>query len=141
MERDRTFSGTRRYAGFLGLIGASILIVGIVVRSLGADSVATSANTRVFVDVETGQHFSHTLKPGDIEPLESPFSKRCTAYAAEPCYWQKGPGGVWKAKKQPTWVVLKEKLGLSGDTYCPDCGREVVGHNPPPPRDLVAEAQ
>ncbi|HVP10439.1 MAG TPA: hypothetical protein VMV94_04530 [Phycisphaerae bacterium] len=141
MDKDRTFSRAKRYATLLGAMCSTALMIGIAVRSLGADSsVAAKANTRVFVDVETGRQFSHTLQPGDKEPIESPFTGKRTAYAAEACYWKKCPDGVWKAKKQPTWVVLKEKLGLHEETHCPDCGREVVGHNPLPPPNLMAEA-
>jgi len=86
----------------LGIVGASVVIVGVSPKSLSADSAATMANTRVYIDGETGRNFSHTIELGETEPIESPFSGLRTAYAAEACYWKKCPDGVWKAKKQPT---------------------------------------
>ena len=37
-----------------------------------------------------------------------------------------------KPKQDPTPVLLNSWIGKSGPTFCPDCGRLVVGHNPIP---------
>ena len=37
-----------------------------------------------------------------------------------------------KIKQDPTPVLLNEYAGKPGPTFCPDCGRRVVAHNPPP---------
>ena len=35
-------------------------------------------------------------------------------------------------KKEPTPVFVKSRAGEPGPTFCPDCGRLVVVHNPKP---------
>jgi hypothetical protein len=78
---------------------------------------------------ETGMTFEYTVHEGDQWPVLSPFSKKKTGYPAECCYWTKDG----KRKATPTYVILNEDIGKPGDTFCPDCGRLVIGHNPPPP--------
>jgi hypothetical protein len=82
----------------------------------------------VYVDSETGQWFKHEKKIGDVPPIYSPFSKKNDAYAAEACYWTPDGG----TKKDPDWVPLNETIQKPGPTFCPVCGRLVVGHNPEP---------
>ena len=48
---------------------------------------------------------------------------------------------TWKAKLEPTYVLLNKYIGKPGPTICPDCGREVKGHNPLPPPELMEEAR
>ena len=55
-------------------------------------------------------------------------SGKKTGVPAEACYWT-ADGGT---KKNPTWVLLNELAGKPGPTFCPDCNRLVVGHNPAP---------
>jgi hypothetical protein len=91
------------------------------------DAVAASRD-RLFICAKTGKTFEHQLRPGDRVPVESPHSGERTGYQAELCYWTAaGP-----AKDEPTPVLLNEFAGRSGATFCPDCNRLVVGHNPRP---------
>jgi hypothetical protein len=75
---------------------------------------------------ETGKTFKHVNKVGEMGPVLSPNTGK-EAFPAEACYWTRD-GGV---KKDPTWVLLNSYLGNDAPTFCPDCGRLVVGHNPP----------
>jgi len=59
-------------------------------------------------------------------PVLAPSGKN-TGYEAELCYWTKDG----KPKETPTPVLLNIYKGIKGPTFCPDCGRLVVGHNPP----------
>lgn len=110
---------------------------------LGGASAERVSAQRAFVDIETNKPFEHQISMGEIEPIESPFTKRLTGYRAEACYWTKDPNGEWKAKLEPTFVVLKTKIDPSSEeeTFCPDCGHKVVGHNPMPPDELMQAAQ
>ena len=88
----------------------------------------SSALSSMCIDSENGKTFPHVNKAGDTFPLLSPYSGKNTGYIAEPCYWTASGG----TKTQPTWVLLNQAIGKPGPTFCPDCGRLVVGHNPPP---------
>jgi len=88
--------------------------------------VANSRN-RIFVDSATGTPFRHVIQIDDSIPITAPSGGK-TGYPAELCYWTK-EGNV---KSDPTPVLLNMWLGKSGPTFCPDCGRLVVGHNPYP---------
>lgn len=120
-----------------------IVAIGGVVflwRQLFPYELSATANQRTFVCAETGKSFQHDLTNGEAEPILSPFTSRNTAWEGEPCYWTKDGN----AKKSPTWVVLKKRMGLEEATYCPDCGREVVGHNAEvnmPPQELMDKAE
>lgn len=108
-------------------------------RNFSAPTAVTSANSRMFVCSETGKSFPYELQIGEMEPIKSPFSGKNTAYEAEKCYWKKDGSG-FKAKKKPTYVLLNRRMGKEEKTYCPDCGKEVVGHNPRPPKELMESA-
>jgi hypothetical protein len=84
------------------------------------------ANTRWFVDSTTLQPFRHELKAGEMIPVQAPSGGK-TGYLAELCYWT----ADGKVKEEPTPVLLNSSLGKSEPTFCPDCGRLVVGRNPP----------
>jgi hypothetical protein len=84
--------------------------------------------TRWFVDAETKQPFRQKLEMGMQVPVKSPFTKKAVGYPAELCYWTKDG----KPRKDPTPVLLNADIGVDGPTFCPDCGRLVVGHNPAP---------
>ena len=92
-------------------------------------------NSRVYICSATLKTFEHQLQPGEVEPIISPYTGKNTGYLAEMCYWTKNG----KRKKTPTYVLLNEHLGRKEKTYCPECGREVVGHNPPPPENTPLE--
>ncbi|MFT3784771.1 MAG: hypothetical protein QM770_01215 [Tepidisphaeraceae bacterium] len=93
-----------------------------------SSDVPDTAYHTMFICSETGKTFDHVNALGDELPLTSPYTGRRTAFPAEPCYWTKEGG----TKKTPTWVLLNELAGKSGPTFCPDCDRLVVGHNPEP---------
>jgi hypothetical protein len=129
---------------------------GVAWFMLGGDSVADTAARRIFICAETNQSFDHTVAAGEEEPIYSPFTKKKTAFEAEACYWVKpdNENGDWtKAKTKPTYVLWKKrgpyvvwKYGPDAEppdesTICPDCGHEVVGHNPKPPPELMEAAK
>lgn len=140
-SNDHSSSAKQKYFKLVAPVVLIGVIVVVVWSQFRDDPITRNANSRVFVCVETGKHFSHDLEPGELEPIESPFTGRRTAWMAEACYWSKGENGEWKAKKEPTYVVLKKRMGIDEKTYCPDCGREVVGHNPLPPKELMDAAE
>ena len=82
----------------------------------------------LFVDSETGKTFTLELKRGMTFPVISPYTGRATGYQPEACFWN----ADGTTKSTPTYVILNSDLGKSGPTFCPDCGRLVVPHNPPP---------
>ncbi len=123
------------------LAAALVVLIGAILwgwrvwSSAGPDT--RIASDRVFVCVDCGRVFWHTLTLGEAEPLTCRGCGKKTAWMAEACYWTKDG----KAKLEPTYVILKQRMGIDEKTYCPDCGREVVGHNPRPPKELMDEAQ
>lgn len=96
---------------------------------------------RVFVCAKTGKPYNYEIKAGDKQPYFSPFSDGYTGYIAEVCYWMKDANGEYVAKTKPTVVLLRKHFEPGADTFCPDCGKEVVGHNPMPPDDLMQAAK
>jgi hypothetical protein len=111
--------------------------------SVAPSDAAAAANDPWFVDAETGKAFHMQLKVGMSIPVKSPFMGHMTGYPAELCYWTKD-GHV---KKDPTPVLLNSEIDKPGPTFCPDCGRLVVRHNPipmpgkaPPPTQAEWEA-
>src|SRR5262249_14355936 len=113
----------------------------IVAITIGAASAAGSAyylwsssrftsiaNDRVYICSETGKSFHVDLASlhGQVIPIYSPYSHKNTGFPAELCYWT----ADGKPKSDPTPVLLKELIGAPGPTFCPDCGRLVVPHNP-----------
>ena len=120
------------------IIGAAIGIAAlmasgwIMYRYLGPTDAERASRDRVYIDSETGKTFTHSLQIGDTIPLVSPSTGRPTGYPAEMCYWT--PDG--HLKDDPTPVLLNQYVGKKGPTFCPDCGRLVVPHNPKPnPQD------
>jgi hypothetical protein len=131
MRRLREFFNTTA-----GKIVATVLVLaGIVVlihsakSSLGNGDAIALSRDRVYIDATTGKPFNFELKIGDsgIIPVQAPSGGR-TGYPAEQCYWT-ADGQI---KSEPTYVLLSKFAGRSGPTFCPDCGRLVVEHNPPP---------
>ena len=92
----------------------------------GLDSATKEANTPLFIDAENGKTFHMELKVGMGIPVKSPFTGHMTGYRPELCYWTKD-GHV---KNDPTPVLMNQDIGKPGPTFCPDCGRLVVHHNP-----------
>ncbi len=136
--------GGSRQKIMLGAAVVLLIVAGIfVLRSLGPDRGVASSETRDFMCAECGKPFAYTLKIGDMEPFKCPSCGAMAGYRAEKCYWTQGEDGEWKAKLEPTYVILKKRMDrtCTEKTYCPDCGREVIGHNPPPPQELMDQAK
>jgi len=119
----------------LCLAGAGYMVYG----AIRGNPVVAEANDRIYIDSETGQSFHVKLDAlvGQSIPIKSP-SGHNSGYPAELCYWTKDG----KPKPDPTPVLLNILIGKSGPTFCPDCGRLVVPHNPgampgmtPPPTE------
>ena len=89
----------------------------------------------VFMCVETNKTFLYGMREGEQWPVVSPYTQKKTGYPTEQCYWTRDG----KRKRDPTYVVLNEKLGKPGDTICPDCGHIVTGHNKLPPPEVKME--
>ena len=96
-------------------------------NSFGTPSEVRDANTRVFVDATTGKPFDVEMKPGMQIPAKAPSGQN-TGYPAELCWWTKDG----KVRRDPYAVLLNSSVGKAEPTFCPDCGRLVVGHNPKP---------
>ena len=140
--RSRRRGGAVQTKTILAIVGAvvgvGVLAWAIASSSLFArDPMVDAARLRPAVDVETGQRFPEFRMPNDdAPPWKNPSTGSETVWPAELCYWTRDG----KATLQPTLVVLNEYLGQTGKTICPDCGREVVRHNPLPPMELMIEA-
>ena len=109
----------------------SIALVGIAahgVMGFFRGDTPEAAFSSMYICTETGKPFRHQNKRGEMQPIYSPYSHKDTGVPAEPCYWT-ADGGT---QKEPTWVLLNEAAGKTGPTFCPECGRLVVGHNPRP---------
>lgn len=133
MQLEEPASGRQRYL----IIASAVLFViagGVAWYMLSGASPADVAAVRIYMCLETGKTFEHKIREGEEEPIESPYTKKPTGYIPEACYWTKGQDGNWKAKVTPTYVILETKLhpGSRKRTICPDCGKEVRGHNPVP---------
>jgi hypothetical protein len=118
-----------RTVGVIGACVALLIAAYAVWSALGPSDIQDATNARYFVDISTQppKAFKASLEPGVKIPIKGPSGKE-TAYPAELCYWTK-EGGI---KKDPTYVVTNVMIGKEGPTFCPDCGRLVVAHNPPP---------
>ena len=106
------------------------LVVGFLSlrKNIGRSEAAILSTDRVYIDVENGKVFNHTIQMGETLPVKSPFTGKNTGYEAERCYWTKDG----KTKNDPTYVLLNSrKPGGQEPTFCPDCGRLVVPLNPP----------
>ncbi len=131
------------------MLGAAFAIIAIatvvvVIKRSFVSPEVTAANTRDFVDSATGKAFKSEIQPGEDIPIRAPSGGN-TGYPAELCYWT-ADGHV---KDTPTYVLMNEYAGKPGQpTFCPDCHRLVVGHNPrasanrkPPPTEAEYNAR
>ncbi len=121
-------------AAFAGIgLGA----LGIARWLSGTGNLARDMRERTLIDAETGTVFEHMPVPaGAPLPLEHPETGRTTLYPAERCHWN----ADGTAKLEPTYVLLNSYVGSDEPTACPDCGRDVVAHNPLPPDALMMDA-
>lgn len=130
LQAIRGFLGSKggvAVAVVLALLGAWALWASL--RAFVGDSeAAAAARDRLFICAQTGASFRYKVQHGTSIPVLSPYSKSETGYPAELCYWT-ADGQV---KSEPTPVLLNSYLGKDEPTFCPDCGRLVVGHNPVP---------
>ena len=126
-------SDVRRQRAKLGVAVLLLVAAGVVVwYQVGGESeAATAAHRRVFMCSDCEKTFPHELREGDVEPIECDLCGEQAAYAPEECYWVKGADGSWQGKLEPTYVIMKRRKDptSSEKTYCPDCGKEVFGHN------------
>ena len=126
MALSGTSSGRKNVAVAFAI--AAIVIAAYVVYSSSARGLPSDPNISMYVDSETGKAFPHKNAIGEDLPIYSPVSGKNTGYPGEACYWT--ADGATKTK--PTWVILNDYLDKPGPTFCPDCGRLVVSHNPEP---------
>ncbi|RIK65477.1 MAG: hypothetical protein DCC65_12400 [Planctomycetota bacterium] len=111
---------------FIALFGAAAFLT---YRTLTTAPIPPAEPLKLtFYCVEARKPFDYDIKEGEKWPIVSPYTGKATGYPAEKCYWTKDG----KRTEEPTYVVLNETLGKSGDTICPVCGRLVIGHNPMP---------
>ncbi|HEX2974245.1 MAG TPA: hypothetical protein VHP11_18060 [Tepidisphaeraceae bacterium] len=112
----------------------ALAIVGIggmvwaIQRNFGRTDAAIAAQDRTFICAESGKAFQHRLSLSDSIPIASPYSGKRTGYPAELCYWT----ASGQIQTKPTPVLLNSYRGRAEPTFCPDCGRLVVSHNPAP---------
>jgi hypothetical protein len=107
---------------------AAIAIYFSVRSTFGVSEAGSVSRDRLFICSETGKTFEHKLAEGETIPVHSPYSDKDTGYPAEFCYWT-ADGQI---KDDPTPVLVNAYLGKNEPTFCPDCGRLVVVHNPAP---------
>lgn len=126
-------------------VAAAVFLTAAIIawRNLASESLADMSSIRSNMCNACSATFDYTPKEGDREPVECPKCGQMAGYSAETCYWTKDANGEWIAKLEPTYVILKLRLDPNGGepTFCPDCGKEVVGHNPPPPEELMEAAR
>src|SRR5262252_3895942 len=108
--------------------GLALACAGYSAYSSWGSSPASISAHRVFIDADTNKPFNIELKTGMTVPVASPYSGKNTGFPAEMCYWTKDG----QPKDTPTPVLLNSYKGSHDPTFCPDCGRLVVGHNPHP---------
>ena len=128
MESLRDFfrSGPGRFT-WIGFVFVAALFLAVTVwRNMGSSDAAAASRERLFICAATGKPFTHKLERGQAMPVHSPHSDQDTGFPAELCFWT--PDGI--VKDEPTAVLLNDYAGKSGATFCPDCNRLVVGHNP-----------
>lgn len=128
------------------LLGVAVVIFAAAAvwawRNLSGDTPADIAANRAFYCAETGKFYEYVIQMGDTSPYPSPYSGKKTGYRAEACYWTKDANGRWGRKEKPTLVIVAKEMDETTEekTYCPDCGREVVRHNPMPLDADIARA-
>lgn len=117
-----------KYAAAAGVVLAVAVCVFAVRSFLHSIDPIGDTTQRVFVDIETGETFTHRVERGEMVPVESPYTGRKTGFDPERCYWN--ADGTYK--EEPTFVVLNRYKNIKGPTFCPDCGRLVSELNNPP---------
>jgi hypothetical protein len=112
----------------VSVVGLIVVVAAYVAHDFfGSTSAAKASNARIFMDADTGKPFNHEIVRGESFPIKAPSGNN-SGYPAELCYWTKDG----KISDKPVPVLLKLYLGQPGPTFCPDCGRLVIAHNPMP---------
>ena len=106
---------------------AGVVAAVLAVRNMTSSEATKLSNERTFIDAATGQPFKVSLQPNMAVPVKAPSGQN-TGYEAEECYWTSDG----KIKAEPSYVLLNENVGKKGPTFCPDCKRRVLAHNPVP---------
>lgn len=127
MTEAGSFFETRNGKIVGGVVVALAIASGVYFARDMFSSPMTEANERVFIDSATGKTFPFELSIGDTIPVKAPSGSQ-TGYPAEKCFWS----ADGSPKSEPTFVLTEEAKGNPGPSFCPDCGRLVVPHNPPP---------
>lgn len=125
-----------------GVVMAAVLVVlagacfyYFVISGEGQSSIAADAGHRVFIDTD-GKLFDHDFVIGEFPAnITNPATGK-HGFPAEWCWWTKDG----KIRSEPYPVMLNEHVGKPGPTYCPDCGRLVVLHNPSPKAPGASQA-
>src|SRR5215217_1857293 len=118
---------TGKYAAIAAVSVILVISAYVIYSTFGGSEASKAANERVYIDASTGKPFNHKLVIGETIPIKAPSGKQM-GYPAELCFWTKDG----KGKAEPTPVLLNQVVGKPGPTFCPDCGRLVVGYNPYP---------
>lgn len=118
--------------GNTGLLLAVLLLVGggtifyiTVLAGDGVSEIAEDSRTQTLIDAD-GNVFTVKLSLKSSEKdLVNPKSGK-TGYPAEWCWWTKDG----KKRDKPFPVLLNQHKGDNSPTFCPDCDRLVIPHNP-----------
>lgn len=132
-------AGGKKWLAMGGLIASLVILGWVLTSSLSGTATDPSAASRslTLMDSVTGEMFtSIPNEEGAVAPFENPKTGKRTLFPPESCYWTRDG----KAKLEPTYVLLNEFVGKTGETVCPDCGRPVYRHNRMPPDDLMLKA-
>lgn len=106
------------------LLIAAFTVYFLVFSKDGMSSVADDTANPYFID-ETGATFRAKLSLGENAEIKNPKTGK-PGYRVEWCWWTKDG----KKRPEPFPVLLNEYQGKPGPTFCPDCERLVVPHNP-----------
>ena len=130
MQGAREFLDTKpgRISAAVLVLAGSVVLTTSITSYFGNSATQAASINRLFICAESGKPFHYELKKGDSFPVRSPYTGRLTGYPAELCFWTRD-GAI---KDDPTPVLLNEYKGTAGPTFCLDCGRLVVAHNPAP---------
>jgi hypothetical protein len=129
LNRIRHYVNTPQGQKVSAAVGILVVLLGgyaVYRQGFVGNAAEQAANVRWFVDATTGKPFRVSMSDKLEIPAKAP-SGGMTGYPAEECYWT----ADGKVKSTPTYVLVRNVwLGDAEPTFCPDCGRLVVGHNP-----------